>query len=212
MIRKFFISLGAISVFVSQLAYADLKVVIPNSIDLLVVNGLKPEVKSGGLFSSDSLILPDGENQIVFKFEPSVEDGDTMRKVYSDVIVAKINESNKELKFKLPEYEDLTQARKEIQHFTWSLVDDKEQDIVIKEDILDSKGVQLGRNFIEDVMDYNMRGGVAAITTGSVVAKSLPMNTQTKPDSENVSQLKAWYLKANEQERKDFQIWLIDQK
>ncbi|GLT15836.1 DUF2057 family protein [Vibrio algivorus] len=212
MSKKFFSAVGCIALLASQLVHAEVQIPIPDSVNLLVVNSLKPKVEKGGLFGTDTLILPDGENQIVFKFQPGVMENDTLRRVYSDVIVAKFTAQDDELTFVLPEYRDLNQARNEINDFEWSLVDTQDNAIDVKKEPLSTTGVQLGRNFIEDVMDYNMRGGVAAITTGSVVAKSLPMNTQTKPDSENISQLKAWYLKANEQERKDFQIWLIDQK
>ncbi|MGO2342843.1 DUF2057 family protein [Vibrio litoralis] len=212
MSKKFISAVGCIALLASQLVQAEVKIPIPDSINLLVVNSLKPEIQKGGFFGSDYLVLPDGENQLVFKFQPIVEDGGTMRQAYSDVIVVKFSESDKELKFQLPEYKSLNQARQEVKTFNWSLVDDKNEAIEIVKDRLNSNGVQLGRNFLEDVTDYNRRGGVAAITTGAVAAKSLPVNAQAKDDSENVAQLKAWYLKANEQERKDFQVWLIDQK
>lgn len=212
MSKKLFSAVGCIALLTSQLAHAEVEIEIPESINLLVVNSVKPDIEKGGLFGNDRLVLPDGENQIVFKFEPSVMENDTLRQVYSDVIVAKFTAQDDELKFALPEYRDLVQARKEIDGFEWSLVDSQDKAVDVKKDALSANGVQLGRNFIEDVMDYNMRGGVAAITTGAVAAKSLPVNAQAKADSENVGQLKAWYLKANEQERKDFQVWLIDQK
>ncbi|MGO2499009.1 DUF2057 family protein [Vibrio sp.] len=212
MSKKFISAVGCIALLASQLVHAEVKIPIPDSVNLLVVNSLKPKIEKGGLFGSDTLVLPDGENQIVFKFQPGVMENDTLRRVYSDVIIAKFTAQDNELKFVLPEYRDLNQARNEINDFQWSLVDSQDKAVDVKKDPLSTTGVQLGRNFIEDVMDYNMRGGVAAITTGAVAAKSLPVNAQAKADSENVGQLKAWYLKANEQERKDFQVWLIDQK
>lgn len=212
MSKKFISVVGCIALLASQLVHAEVKIPIPDSVNLLVVNSLKPEIEKGGLFDSDTLVLPDGENQIVFKFQPGVMENDTLRRVYSDVIVVKFSAQGDELKFVLPEYRDLNQARNEINDFEWSLVDSQDKALDVKKEPLSTTGVQLGRNFIEDVMDYNMRGGVAAITTGAVAAKSLPVNAQAKPDSENIAQLKAWYLKANEQERKDFQVWLIDQK
>ncbi|MGO2279832.1 MULTISPECIES: DUF2057 family protein [Vibrio] len=210
--KNFISTMGCIVLLVSHLVQAEVKIKVPDRINLLVVNSLKPEIKKGDLFGSDILVLPDGENQIVFKFQPSIEDGDTIRKVYSDIIVAKFNESNKELQFQLPTYRSLNQARDEIEFFDWALLDSHEVQIDMQKDALGVKGLQLGRNFIEDVMDYNMRGGVAAIMVGTVAAQSLPVKRSVKSDSENIAQLKAWYLKANKQERKDFQVWLIDQK
>ncbi|MFH0256511.1 DUF2057 family protein [Vibrio rumoiensis] len=212
MSKKFLSAIGCIVLLASQLVHAEVKIPIPDSINLLVVNSLKPKIEKGGLFGTDTLVLPNGENQIVFKFQPSVMENDTLRKVYSEVIVAKFTAKNDELTFVLPEYRDLIQARKEIDDFQWSMLNSNQQQVNVIKEPLSANGVQLGRNFIEDVMDYNMRGGVAAITTGAVAAKNLPVQGQMKADSENVGQLKAWYLKANKQERKDFQVWLIDQQ
>lgn len=209
--KKFISAVGCIAILASQLVHAEVKIPIPDTINLLVVNSLKPDVQKGGLFGTDTLILPDGENQIVFKFQPSVMENDTLRKVYSDVIVAKFTAQDDELTFVLPEYRDLNQARNEIDGFNWSLVSSDDQKIGVKKEYLSTTGVQLGRNFIEDVMDYNMRGGVAAVTTGAVTAKSLALK-EAQLDSENIAQLKAWYKKATKEERKDFKIWLIDQE
>lgn len=212
MSKKFISAVGCIALLASQLVQAEVKIPIPDTINLLVVNSLKPKIEKGGLFGTDTLVLPDGENQIVFKFQPSVMENDTLRRVYSDAIIAKFSAQDNELKFVLPEYRDLNQARNEIGNFEWSMVNNKGQVVDVKSEPLSANGVQLGRNFLEDVTDYNRRGGVAAITTGAVAVKSLPVQGQVKSDSENVGQLKAWYLKANKQERKDFQVWLIDQK
>lgn len=209
--KKFISAVGCIAILASQLVHAEVKIPIPDTINLLVVNSLKPDVQKGGLFGTDTLILPDGENQIVFKFQPSVMENDTLRKVYSDVIVAKFTAQDDELTFVLPEYRDLNQARNEIDGFNWSLVSSDDQKIGVKKEYLSTTGVQLGRNFIEDVMDYNMRGGIAAVTTGAVTAKSLALK-EAQLDSENIAQLKAWYKKATKEERKDFKIWLIDQE
>lgn len=212
MSKKFISAVGCIALLASQLVHAEVKIPVPDSINLLVVNSLKPEIKKGGLFGTNTLILPDGESQVVFKFQPSVMENDTLRKVYSDIIVAKFTAQDDELKFVLPEYRDLNQARNEIDDFEWSLIGSNDQQVDVKKEALSASGVQLGRNFIEDVMDYNMRGGIAAVTTATVATKRLPVQGQIKADSENVGQLKAWYLKASKQERKDFQVWLIDQK
>ncbi|MCG6414366.1 DUF2057 family protein, partial [Vibrio fluvialis] len=77
-----------------------------------------------------------------------------------------------------------------------------------------SNGVQLGRNYIQDVLDYNQKGGVAAIpVVGYTYAKSLPVSAeqQTVIDTENVAQLKLWYSKSTPEERKAFRKWVVDQ-
>lgn len=204
-------AIGCLGLLVSQLSFAEVKIVIPDSINLLTVNSLKPHTEGGGFFGDKTLVLPDGENQIVFKFQPSVDENDTVRKAYSDVIVAKFTATDTQLTFELPTYRDLNQARQEIKTFEWSLVDADKQPIDIKQDKLDADGVQFGRNFIQDVTDYNQRGGIAAISVGTTVTlKSLP-KAGSGASSENTAQLQMWYLKASPSERKEFQKWLIDQ-
>lgn len=204
-------AIGCLGLLISQVSFAEVKIVIPDSINLLTVNSLKPHTEDGGFFGKKMLVLPDGENQIVFKFEPSVEQNDTVRMVYSDVVVAKFTATDKELTFELPTYRNLNQASQEIKTFKWSLVDADKQSIEVIQDKLDAGGVQFGRNFIQDVTDYNQRGGVAAVAVGrTMTLKSLP-NTGNEALSENAAQLQMWYLKSSPSERKEFQKWLIDQ-
>ena len=57
--------------------------------------------------------------------------------------------------------------------------------------------------------------GVAATTTAAVASTSskVEKTSPAKPVvSNNVEQLKAWYLKASKQERKEFRRWMIDQE
>ncbi len=51
---------------------------------------------------------------------------------------------------------------------------------------------------------------IAVTTTGSVASTSAV--TEAVAVSSNVQQLKAWYLKASKQERKEFRRWMIDQE
>lgn len=209
--KKIFIStLTCLGLLVSNVAFAEIKVEIPDSINLLVVNSMKPKIEDNGFFGTKTLLLPNGQNQIAFKFEPSVEQNDTVRRVYSDVIIAKFNTSDTELQFELPKYRDLNEARNEIKKVEWSLVDESGKPIVLSKDILVSDGVQFGRDYRQDIIEYNQRGGIAAVQVQGTM-KSLPVDAKSL-DSENTAQLKMWYLKSSSQERKDFQVWLINQK
>ncbi|MBY6197904.1 DUF2057 domain-containing protein [Vibrio hangzhouensis] len=56
---------------------------------------------------------------------------------------------------------------------------------------------------------------VATAAVASASGKSAQANKATKPaasNANNVEQLKAWYLKASTQERKEFRKWMIDQE
>ncbi|MBY7731040.1 DUF2057 family protein [Vibrio splendidus] len=75
------------------------------------------------------------------------------------------------------------------------------------------------------VKDYNQERGLvfdsgkirslkeelAAVQAGAVIGTKVAVDS-TVEESENTLQLKLWYSRANEEERKAFQKWLIDQK
>ncbi len=198
----------------SSSVQAEVKLVLPDSIDLLVVNGAQPKIEK--VFLSDkSVVLPDGVNQIVFKYEPLVKTNDGMRRVYSDIIVSKFNQTGSTLKFELPNYRRFSQAQKEIKNLKWKLVDEAGDQVELTNDVLRVSGVQIGRNFVQDALEYNQSGGTAAIPVVSysyekaLTAESKQVGTE---DSEAITQLKLWYLKSSEQERKAFRRWMIDQE
>src|SRR5690606_16097507 len=125
---------------------------------LLVANGQTPKL-SGSLFAtSKTATLPDGENQIVFRYEPFFSQGNDRIGVESDVIVAKFNANSSELSFALPKYRDHRVAESEIKQLNWQLVDADGQTVEKKEDKLIKEGLQIGRDFRREVEDYNRAG------------------------------------------------------
>ncbi|MFM2640042.1 DUF2057 family protein [Vibrio chagasii] len=57
----------------------------------------------------------------------------------------------------------------------------------------------------------SLKEELAAVQTGAVVGATVVADS-TVQESENTLQLKLWYSRASEEERKAFQKWLIDQK
>lgn len=57
----------------------------------------------------------------------------------------------------------------------------------------------------------SLKEELAAVQTGAVVDATVATDS-TVQESENTLQLKLWYSRANEEERKAFQKWLVDQK
>jgi len=198
----------------SLAAHADVKLEVPEFIDLIAVNGTKPVFENSST-GNKTAVIPDGTIQLVFQFEPMVEDNDGMRRVYSDIVVTKFNQSNTKLSFELPKYRRLSQARKDIKTFEWSLKDASGKPVELVNDKLNYDGVALGHNYLQDVLDYNQKGGVAAIPVmGFTYAKTLPADKSqmVTMDTEAVTQLKLWYSKSSAEERKAFRKWIIDQE
>ncbi|ELI5731989.1 DUF2057 family protein [Vibrio fluvialis] len=195
-------------------AWADVQLNIAEDVNLIAVNGLKPDL-GDTLIGKDHVTLPNGVNQIVFKYEPKVEDNDTLRTVYSDIKIVKFTAEDTNVYFVLPKYKHLSKAKKDIKDFSWSLVDSDGTELSLQQDEIKSSGIQLGRNYLQDVMDYNQKGGIAAIPVGVVYAspKVLPLDKPSVQiaDTENVAQLKLWYSKSTPEERKAFRKWVVDQ-
>lgn len=216
----------ALSVFASTNLYAATTLVVPEDVKLLAVNMEKPKLE-GGLFSDEKTIeIPDGTNQIVFKYQPEFEISDNIKNVYGDVIIAKFDVKNEELKFELPEFKTYRQAETNISPLEWQLLDSKGQPIDLVEDVLESDGVQIGRNYAQEARNYNIAGGVAgvAVTVVTVnqhsqavtgvepkVVATTDAQSSTAQDSQMVDLLKTMYQKATPQEKESFKKWVAQQ-
>ncbi|HCZ9304484.1 TPA: DUF2057 family protein [Vibrio alginolyticus] len=216
----------ALSIFASTNLYAATTLVVPEDVKLLAVNMEKPDLE-GGLFSSEKTIeLPDGTNQIVFKYQPTFEINENLKTVYSDVIVAKFDAENEKLTFELPEFKTLRQAQNNISPLDWQLLDTKGQPIALVEDVLESDGVQIGRNYPQESRNYNIAGGIASVAVSYVtvnqhqqsvsdieprVETSDTRSTAASNDSQMVDVLKTMYQKASPAEKEAFKNWLAEQ-
>lgn len=216
----------ALSIFASTNLYAATTLVVPEDVKLLAVNMEKPDLE-GGLFSSEKTIeLPDGTNQIVFKYQPTFEINENLKTVYSDVIVAKFDAENEKLTFELPEFKTLRQAQNNISPLDWQLLDTKGQPIALVEDVLESDGVQIGRNYPQESRNYNIAGGIASVAVSYVtvnqhqqsvsdieprVESSDTRSTVAPNDSPMVDVLKTMYQKASPAEKEAFKNWLAEQ-
>ncbi|EKO3406478.1 DUF2057 family protein [Vibrio fluvialis] len=213
-------SLLAALVSLSTQAFASSTLVVPEDVQMLAVNMAKPEFKKG---SDTQIELPDGTNQIVFKYQPQFEIKDNIKVAYSDVIIAKFESNNDTLNFQLPKFKSFREAQKEISPLTWTLVKQDGADVDLYEDVLVSNGVQIGRNYVEESKDYNIAGGAAAVVVSYVTVNQFqqPVNQQnvkaivhsTNPnDSQMVDLLKTMYMKASPSERTAFEKWVDEQK
>ncbi|AVF60906.1 MULTISPECIES: DUF2057 family protein [Vibrio] len=216
----------ALSILASTNLYAATTLVVPEDVKLLAVNMEKPKLE-GGLFSSEKTIeIPDGTNQIVFKYQPAFETNENLKTVYSDVIIAKFDVENEKLKFELPEFKTLRQAQNNISPLDWQLLDTKGQPIALVEDVLESDGVQIGRNYPQESRNYNIAGGIASVAVSYVTVnqhqqsvsdieprvETSDTRTITVPeDSPMVDVLKTMYNKASPAEKEAFKNWLAEQ-
>ncbi|KGY14173.1 hypothetical protein NM22_01560 [Vibrio tubiashii] len=206
--------LAALVLGTSTVAVADVTITIPETVDILVVNEDSPKL-TGSLFSNKKLALPDGENQILFKYKPYFDQGKERIILESDPILGTFTASNQALTFELPKYRNDVEASKKLPNLTWSLLDDKGQPIDIKQDKIIKQGMQIGRNYNIEVAEYNRKGGVAAVTSSTMVAVTLPANLDGKPmkvDATTAEEmLHFWYNKADATTRARFKDFVNQQ-
>ncbi|MGR4989224.1 DUF2057 domain-containing protein [Vibrio rotiferianus] len=206
----------ALALAMSGMAFADVTIHVPDDVSVLAANGEKVKL-SGGFFSSDkSFTLPDGVNQVVFRFSPFFSKGNDRVSVDSDVTIARFNADNAELTFQLPKYRDLRDAESKIKDMDWKLVDASGSAIPVEQDKLIKPGMQIGRDYIREVEDYNRAGGVAAIGVASVAAVqpvTLPAKipADMKADSTAEEMLHFWYQKADAETKARFKEYVNKQ-
>ncbi|EPP1232349.1 DUF2057 domain-containing protein [Vibrio vulnificus] len=199
---------------ISGLATAAVTLHVPDDVTLFVANGQKAKL-SGSLFASSKTIeLPNGENQIVFQYEPYFSQGNDRIGVESNVIIAKFSANDTNLNFELPKYRDHRVAEQEIKQMQWQLVDEQGAAVTKSEDKLVKSGMQIGRDYAREAADYNQTGGIAAIGTAVSVAtiKTEPVaNVETKVkagDNTAEEMLHFWYDKADEATKARFKAYI----
>lgn len=170
--------LGAVVCGFAGTTMAEVTVKFEESVNMLAVNEQKPDASRDGLFSATkTLTMPNGENQIVFRYELFFEDGNERQSVNSQVIIATFTATDADLTLSLPSFRDAESAQAQIQPLNWSLQDEGGETVAHIEDVLVRPGVQFGRNFPRESAEYNRKGGAAALNV--MVAASTPMPTST---------------------------------
>ncbi|PMH44496.1 hypothetical protein BCU68_03060 [Vibrio sp. 10N.286.49.B3] len=212
-----------LAITLSHTAFADVTLNIPANVDVLAINAEKPEL-SGGFFSTKKeAVLPNGENQIVFRYSPYFEQGDGRVNVDSKAIITTFTASNTTLDFEMPRYRNIQDAKKNIDPLDWKLIEKSGQTVTVLQDTLVKDGLQLGRDYPQEAVTYNATGGVAALgvnmkpvtlpaTTAatSSLATSTPAVTQAQPAASGTEEemLHFWYSKADAETKARFKAFI----
>jgi len=223
------VSLSAITtLFFAPQAFAEPALSFPNSAELLVVNGKSTEADS-------PVTLREGKNQIVFKYNTSFRQLGQQKRFSSEAIILSFEASNQTYNLILPKLKSSNDADKFNSTPAITLSDSKEQAVSYDTDILTKEGLQLGRDYSDEMSVYNQSEASAAVssiaivkqaakvqstevvtTSASTTAKT-EVNKQatTKdnqiPDQINVGQmLDFWYSQADEETRKAFKARIKD--
>ncbi|NVC94112.1 DUF2057 domain-containing protein [Vibrio natriegens] len=212
----------ALALAMSSMAFADVTVSVPDDVSVLAANGEKVKLDGGFFASERTLMLPDGVNQVVFRFTPFFNKGNDRVSVESDVIVTSFTSSDSKLALQLPEYRNLNDAEDNIKDLDWQLVDASGNAIAVKQDKLIKEGMQIGRDYVREVEDYNRTGGVAAIAVAGAMVQPMTLPAEipedmkqaraaVKADSTAEEMLHFWYQKADAETKARFKAYINQQ-
>ncbi|MDH5925827.1 DUF2057 family protein [Vibrio lentus] len=208
------------TIIVAPHVLADVTIEVPSSADALVevlaVNEAKPDLDGGFFSSSKTITVPDGVNQIVFKYQLAFSQGNDREFVDSDTIIATFDATDTALTFDMPKFRNTNEAKKGFQNLDWKLVDENQNAISVKQDKLIKDGMQIGRKYPQEAKEYNQKGGIAALAMGTAagataaVVRPVTLPAKIDANAANTAEemLYFWYDKADAETKQKFKDYV----
>ncbi|MEC6796996.1 DUF2057 domain-containing protein [Photobacterium sp. S4TG1] len=194
-LRTALFSLAACSISFSS--FADVTLNLPNSAELVLVNGVNAE-------GNAPQTLNNGSNQIAFRYDKNYrENGDT-HLFRSEVVVMTFAGNDATYTLQLPHISSAYQAQKFNNHPTMSLLSADGSEVPFKHDVLIKNGLQINRDFPQEIAQYNLSkapAALASVVTASEIQRmqpAIPATKDNKVDQAYVTKmLNYWYNKAD---------------
>lgn len=214
-------SIALSSTAYSSVSNADVVIEIPYDVTILAANEQHAKLEGNFFSETKKLTLPNGENQIVFEFEPSFKDRKERRQyVTSDAYIATFTAVDETIVFELPEFRDINEAEIKISNLSWDITTKNGKALPLKADRLQINGVQVGLDYPREIEDYNQyRTGPAAwfnpnkvTQTTQIPAPTTPVTTTSTAASQPLAKemLHFWYAKADEKTKQEFKAYLLN--
>lgn len=201
--------LGAM--FMAPTALAAISISLPANTEPLLFNAQTTD--------ATSLTAEDGQQQIVFKYLANFRHQGQSQRFISDAVIVTFTGQNAQYSITLPKINSASDADKFNQHPRVGIIDDNGQQIDYRIDTLTKDGIQVGRNYREEINQYNLSAAPAAIkmqpqaittslassTTSLSATQVSATGSQDNPTQINVGQmLDFWYQQADEKTRQAF--------
>tara|TARA_Y100001956_G_C4114750_1_gene184299 strand:+ start:1123 stop:1788 length:666 start_codon:yes stop_codon:yes gene_type:complete len=195
-------------------------------LSILYINGQESE---SSISSQD---IPYGLVQVVLRTDKNIGRGNSAKVFTSDPYVVSFEVTGDEVKIKNPPTRSIQEAEKSFKSESpaWVILQEGIK-TSYEQEKLPSKSTVFPYVAIDSlVAEYNTSKGiyfdngllvsapvakpVATIESSPKAVKEMAPNMKEVviSDTSSVEQLKAWYLKASKQERKEFRRWMIDQE
>ncbi|ASK69672.1 DUF2057 domain-containing protein [Shewanella bicestrii] len=165
---------------------AEVLLQLPSDVELLTVNGQKP-------LSTSPVTLSDGLNQIAFRYNAQYRKQANSVRYQSDVLIIRFNETDQALQLKLPNIDSAKAAKQFDESPSITLLDKHNQAISFDQDRLVKNGLQIGRNFEQEIFQYNQGQHPASIrfaapqVSAATSAPTLPATTSAPSTAVTIS-------------------------
>lgn len=191
---------------------------LDQNIDLIVVDGQK--VSSSILKGADSLELDNGQHQLLFKVIKTIRTPTNFQTTYtSPAVIATFNTQNlASVSFKLPSLETNQERKKFDQQVNCQLVDERQQIIPTRVDILNVTDDELAHGIEKKMSEYNSAkhhasvaqfAGVITSTKTDQLEYGPTADTLDAPPTSSTlfSILQYWFHKADKETQQRFLHW-----
>ncbi len=205
------------------------------SVSITLPQTTNPLLLNGQVVEKQQLQNDNGLQQLVFKYTDGYRQFGTQKRFTSEAIIVTFSATDNEYQIKLPEINSDKAAQKFNQNPQLEIIDSKGQKVEYKVDTLTKEGMQVGRNYQEEIQIYNISGGSAAINLPSNQAivpitpllpvitpqeaqqiAVAPTSTTTNTTAPNSSQINVgqmldfWYQQADEATKEAFKKRIQD--
>lgn len=183
---------------------ADVQLTLGPCVKAQAVQGSEQTAGSG-----QSVTLADGTQQLVVECTTEIGREEVLET--SDAFVVRFEAADTALTLSAPEIDSRNQMDSFNQQGNWRLTDRQGRDVAFTADVLEKEGFQLVRDYARELAAYNRSGAEAAVAAPGLITNQdgLLLDSQVDPDQEMVSRmLRYWYLKADEQTRKEWDSWV----
>lgn len=211
---RFALSLSALILCQSSFA-ASLQ--LPNNANTVLVNGVATEQQHVAL----DITTPQGLQQIAFRYHARFRDQGSQHSFSSDVIILRFAASDQDYQLALPSIRSQSNAARFNDSPALTLTDQAGNAVEFTQDKLMKKGLQLGRDFEQEIAKYNnaanpaswsaaketttpITSTVSTSTAATVPATVITDNTEQPNQAEVSTMLDYWYQKASPQTQAEF--------
>ncbi len=196
-----------------------------DSTETVVVNGKASEQSSVKL----DLTLPGGMQQIAFRYQARYRDNGRQDNFISDVVILRFQAEEQTYQLTLPAINSASDANQFNAQPALGLIDQTGKTMAFTQDKLMKSGLQIGRDFAQEIAQYNASDAIAAIAPNTAIIRRLAtaapamaiaseQGSQVMSNSavplvkkpEDITQaevsrmLDYWYQKANNQTQAEF--------